>query len=51
VLTVGGIGTGGSVPYDKLQTFTFVRREGRWFCAAFQNTKMSPDAERRYKSA
>jgi uncharacterized protein (TIGR02246 family) len=48
VLTVGGIGTGASIPCDKLQTFTMVRREGRWLCAAFQNTKMSADAERRY---
>jgi uncharacterized protein (TIGR02246 family) len=51
VLTAGGIGTGDSVPYDKLQTFTMVRREGRWLCAAFQNTKMSLQAERRYNLA
>jgi uncharacterized protein (TIGR02246 family) len=51
VLTAGGIGTGASVPYDKLQTFTMVRRDGRWLCAAFQNTKMSPRAERRYNPA
>jgi uncharacterized protein (TIGR02246 family) len=51
LLTAGGIGTGASVPYDKLQTFTMVRQEGRWLCAAFQNTKMSVDAERRYNSA
>ena len=47
VLTAGGIGAGASVQYDKLQTLTMVRHEGRWFCAAFQNTKMSVDAERR----
>jgi uncharacterized protein (TIGR02246 family) len=48
VLTSGGIGAGASVPYDKLQTLTLVRQEGRWLCAAFQNTKMSADAERLY---
>lgn len=48
VLTAGGIGTGASVLFDKLQTFTMVRRKGRWLCAAFQNTKMSADAQRRY---
>jgi uncharacterized protein (TIGR02246 family) len=51
VLTAGGIGTGASFPYDKLQTFTMVRQEGRWLCAAFQNTKMSVDAERHYNPA
>jgi uncharacterized protein (TIGR02246 family) len=51
VLTAGGIGAGESIPYDKLQTFTLVRRDGRWLCAAFQNTKMSPHAERRYSPA
>jgi len=51
VLSAGGIGTGESVPYDKLQTFTMVRREGRWLCAAFQNTKMSAHAERHYNPA
>jgi uncharacterized protein (TIGR02246 family) len=48
VLTAGGIGTGASIPCDKLQTFTMVRREGRWLCAAFQNTQMSAEAERLY---
>jgi uncharacterized protein (TIGR02246 family) len=48
VLTAGGVGIGASVPCDKLQTFTMVRREGRWLCAAFQNTKMSAEAERLY---
>ena len=48
LLTAGGIGTGASVAYDKLQTLTMVRQEGRWLCAAFQNTKMSADAERLY---
>jgi uncharacterized protein (TIGR02246 family) len=48
VLTVGGLGKGGSIPYDKVQTFTFVRRGGRWKCAAFQNTEMSRRAKRQY---
>lgn len=41
VLTVGGIGKKASIPYDKLQTYTYVRRNGQWLCAAFQNTEMS----------
>jgi uncharacterized protein (TIGR02246 family) len=44
VLTVGGIGQKAPVAYDKLQTFTLVRRGGRWLCAAFQNTAMSDRA-------
>ncbi len=48
VLTVGGLGKGDVIRYDKLQTFTMVRRDGRWICAAFQNTKMSRRAERLY---
>ena len=47
MLTAGGIGKG-AASYDKLQTFTLVRREGRWLCAAFQNTAMSKDALRLY---
>lgn len=39
VLTEGGIGKGRRLPVDKVQTFTMVRRDGRWQCAAFQNTK------------
>jgi uncharacterized protein (TIGR02246 family) len=39
VLTEGGIGKRGRVPIDKVQTFTMVLRDGRWQCAAFQNTK------------
>ena len=38
VLTEGGIGKR-RIPIDKVQTFTMVRRDGRWRCAAFQNTK------------
>ena len=38
VLTEGGIGRR-RIPIDKVQTFTMVRRDGRWQCAAFQNTK------------
>lgn len=39
VVTEGGIGKGRSVRRDKVQTFTMVRQDGRWMCAAFQNTK------------
>jgi len=39
VLTEGGIGKGRRIPIDKVQTFVMVRRDGRWQCAAFQNTK------------
>lgn len=38
VLTEGGVGKGNAVSRNKVQTFTMVRREGRWLCAAFQNT-------------
>ncbi|MBB4685888.1 SgcJ/EcaC family oxidoreductase [Amycolatopsis jiangsuensis] len=46
VLTIGGIGAGEPVEYDKFQTFTLVRRDGRWQCAAFQNTEMSDRSRR-----
>jgi len=39
VLTEGGVGTGKRVPLDKVQTYTLVRTEAGWRCAAFQNTK------------
>ena len=45
VLTVGGIGTEAVIPYDKIQTFTLVRRGAVWLCAAFQNTTMSEPAK------
>ncbi|HLW91264.1 MAG TPA: SgcJ/EcaC family oxidoreductase [Roseiarcus sp.] len=45
VLTVGGVGKAEPIRYDKFQTFTLIRRDGRWMCSAFQNTKMSPQAE------
>ena len=38
VLTEGGIGKR-RIPIDKVQTLTMVRRDGRWQCTAFQNTK------------
>ncbi|NGO71101.1 SgcJ/EcaC family oxidoreductase [Streptomyces boncukensis] len=41
VVTVGGIGKGKAIPYDKLQTFILRSREGRFECVAFQNTEMS----------
>ncbi|WP_020499089.1 SgcJ/EcaC family oxidoreductase [Sciscionella marina] len=44
ILTQGGIGTE-SIEFDKFQTFTLVRREERWFIAAFQNTEMSAHAD------
>lgn len=51
VLTIGGIGDQLSIPYDKFQTFTLVRREDRWLCAAFQNTAMSQYAKATYNQA
>jgi uncharacterized protein (TIGR02246 family) len=45
VLTVGGIGEKTPIAYDKIQTFTLVRRGDRWLCAAFQNTAMSDRAK------
>jgi hypothetical protein len=44
-LTIGGLGKQEPIRYDKIQTFTLLRRNGRWRCAAFQNTKMSARAE------
>lgn len=46
VVTVGGIGKGKTIPYDKLQTFVLRRREGRFECIAFQNTEMSRRAKK-----
>ena len=51
VLTVGGLGKGEPIRYDKIQTFTLVRRNGRWSCSAFQNTRMSARAEHTFNSA
>ena len=48
VLTVGGVGQQPPVAYDKIQTFTLVRRRDRWLCAAFQNTAMSQQAKSGY---
>lgn len=48
VLTVGGVGMDAETPYDKVQTLTLLRKGGRWMCASFQNTEMSPDAKRLY---
>ena len=45
VLTIGGLGEVEPIHFDKFQTFTFVRRGKRWFCASFHNTKMSSEAE------
>ncbi|MGH3435726.1 MAG: SgcJ/EcaC family oxidoreductase [Sciscionella sp.] len=51
VLTIGGIGTGEARAYDKYQTLTLVRRDGRWQCAAFQNTEMSERAQHHHREA
>ena len=45
VLTIGGIAATEPVRYDKFQTLTLVRQDGRWSCAAFQNTQMSDRAK------
>lgn len=50
VTTVGGIGTGDRIKFDKFQTFTLHRREGRWECVAFQNTEMSRRSKRAHRS-
>ncbi|MFE7120386.1 SgcJ/EcaC family oxidoreductase [Streptomyces sp. NPDC057654] len=51
VTTVGGIGKGSRIGFDKFQTFTLHRRrEGRWECVAFQNTKMSRRSKRAYRA-
>jgi uncharacterized protein (TIGR02246 family) len=39
VVTEGAIGKGARITPNKVQTFTLVRTENRWRCAAFQNTK------------
>jgi uncharacterized protein (TIGR02246 family) len=45
---IGGIGEGNPIAYDKFQTVTPVRRDGRWQCAAFQNTAMSEHSKLEY---
>ncbi len=50
VLTIGGIGTGPTIAYDKFQTFTFVRRDGRWLIASFHNTEMSNRSKPAYNA-
>ncbi|WP_433177152.1 SgcJ/EcaC family oxidoreductase [Actinoallomurus sp. CA-150999] len=50
VTTVGGIGKGNNIDYDKFQTYTLRRRDGRWECVAFQNTEMSRRAKRTYRA-
>jgi uncharacterized protein (TIGR02246 family) len=49
-VTIGGIGTGDTIPFDKFQTYVLRRRDGRWECVAFQNTEMSDRAQRAYAS-
>ena len=43
-VTVGGIGHGEKIPFDKLQTCVLRRRDGHWECVALQNTEMSDRA-------
>jgi uncharacterized protein (TIGR02246 family) len=50
VTTVGGIGKGSKIDYDKFQTYTLRRRAGRWECVAFQNTQMSRRAKHAYSA-
>jgi uncharacterized protein (TIGR02246 family) len=46
IVTAGGLAREGeTLVYDKLQTFTLVRRDDRWMCAAFQNTKMNAETQ------
>lgn len=49
VVTVGGVGKGKVIPFDKLQTFTFVKRGDRWLCAAFHNTRMNRASKRGFQ--
>ncbi|WP_406135417.1 SgcJ/EcaC family oxidoreductase [Streptomyces sp. NBC_01089] len=50
VTTVGGVGKGSRIGFDKFQTFTLHRQDGRWECVAFQNTRMSRRSKRAYRS-
>ena len=48
VVTIGGIGAGDHIGYDKLQTYVLRDHGGRYECVAFQNTEMSERALARY---
>lgn len=48
VTTIGGIGKGSTIGYDKFQTYTLRRTADGWECVAFQNTEMSRRAKREY---
>jgi uncharacterized protein (TIGR02246 family) len=50
VVTIGGIGKSAKILYDKIQTYTLRRHEGKWECVAFQNTEMSSGSKRMYNS-
>ncbi|HVY13594.1 MAG TPA: SgcJ/EcaC family oxidoreductase [Rhodopila sp.] len=51
VLTAGGLVENSPPDFDKMQTFALVQSDGRWLCAAFQNTAMSEQAKSAYNSA
>lgn len=50
VVTIGGIGKGRTIAYDKFQTYVLRDNAGRWECVAFQNTEMSRRARKTYGS-
>jgi uncharacterized protein (TIGR02246 family) len=50
VVTAGGVGKDAMILYEKIQTVVMIRPSGRWMCAAFQNTDMSPHAKALYNS-
>ena len=51
VLTVGGIGRGTPLAYDKFQTFALVRAGRQRECASFQNTTMNEHAKSLYNDS
>lgn len=50
VLTIGGIGIGETIPYDKFQTFVLRRSDGAYRCIAVQNTQVSEGSHHVYAS-
>ena len=51
VVTIGGIGKGPRIGFDKFQTYVLRDRDGRWECVAFQNTEMSRAAQKAHRDA